>query len=157
MCHASQFTDAVRNDESFGDCHLGTLVVTRRHEVRVESSRCRRLPPGSTTTTEGVVAVVSPAGRLNIVAPPRLRELLRDSVDGGTTRVVADLSATDFIDSSGLGALISDLEAARKAWTRFPRTPRGPVGARPAGRAPAHRVRVRCRRNRGEHRRTHFR
>ncbi|MDF3307041.1 STAS domain-containing protein [Rhodococcus sp. T2V] len=68
----------------------------------------------SRTTDEGV-AVVRPAGRLNMVAAPRLRELVRDLVDGGTTRVVVDLSATDFIDSSGLGALISGLKAARQA------------------------------------------
>ncbi len=91
-------------------------------ECRHPRGPISRIPTGgncmiefeSRTTDEGV-AVVRPAGRLNMVAAPRLRELLRDVVDGGTTRVVVDLSATDFIDSSGLGALIAGLKAARQA------------------------------------------
>lgn len=43
-----------------------------------------------------------------------LREQLHDLVRAGDTRVVVDLSAVDSIDSSGLGALISGLKAARQ-------------------------------------------
>ncbi|AWH96473.1 STAS domain-containing protein [Dietzia psychralcaliphila] len=63
----------------------------------------------------GTAVVVQPTGRLNMVAAPGLRDQLRDLVDGGSRRVVVDLSATEFIDSSGLGALISGLKAARQA------------------------------------------
>lgn len=61
------------------------------------------------------VAVVAPGGRLNMVAAPQLRRLLHELVDSGTTRIVVDLAGTDFIDSSGVGALISGLKAARLA------------------------------------------
>jgi anti-anti-sigma factor len=61
------------------------------------------------------VTVVRPDGRLNMVAAPALRKQLHDLVADGNARVVVDLSATDFIDSSGLGALISGLKVARQA------------------------------------------
>lgn len=69
----------------------------------------------ATRTAAGGVAVIEPRGRLNMVAAPQLRELVRAAVDGGTVNVVVDLGATEFIDSSGLGALISGLKTARLA------------------------------------------
>ena len=69
----------------------------------------------SAHTTESGVVVVAPSGRLNMVAAPALRKQLNDIVESGTTRIVVDLSATEFIDSSGLGALIAALKIARKA------------------------------------------
>lgn len=66
------------------------------------------------TESSGVV-VVKPAGRLNMVAAPTLRKELHAIVEAGQTRVVVDLSEVDFIDSSGLGALISGLKVARQA------------------------------------------
>ena len=68
-----------------------------------------------TRTTDSGVTVVRPDGRLNMVAAPALRKQLHDLVADGNARVVVDLSATDFIDSSGLGALISGLKVARQA------------------------------------------
>lgn len=68
-----------------------------------------------TRVTESGVSVVRPDGRLNMVAAPALRRQLHELVDAGNTRVVVDLSATEFIDSSGLGALISGLKVARQA------------------------------------------
>ncbi len=59
--------------------------------------------------------VITPQGRLNMVAAPRLRSLLTETVKGGRRRVVVDLSATEFMDSSGLGALIAGLKTARQA------------------------------------------
>lgn len=47
--------------------------------------------------------------------PPGLRKELRDLVDEGRIRLVVDLSGTEFIDSSGLSALISGLKAARQS------------------------------------------
>jgi anti-sigma B factor antagonist len=69
----------------------------------------------STRTTESGVVVVQPTGRLNMVAAPTLRKQLNEIVDGGVSKIVVDLSATEFIDSSGLGALIAALKIARKA------------------------------------------
>jgi anti-anti-sigma factor len=68
-----------------------------------------------TTRTIGTnVTVIQPTGRLNMVAASTLRKQLQDIVEGGSSRIVVDLSATEFIDSSGLGALISGLKIARQ-------------------------------------------
>jgi anti-sigma B factor antagonist len=69
----------------------------------------------STRTTNAGVAVIRPEGRLNMVAAPALREELHSLIEDGNTRVVVDLSGIDFIDSSGLGALISGLKVARQS------------------------------------------
>ena len=61
------------------------------------------------------VVVVRPTGRLNMTAARMLREELHALVASGSNRVVVDLSGIDFVDSSGLGAMISGLRAARKS------------------------------------------
>ena len=66
-------------------------------------------------TMESGVVVVRPTGRLNMTAARMLREELHAVVESGGTRVVVDLSGIEFIDSSGLGALLSGLKAARQA------------------------------------------
>jgi len=54
-------------------------------------------------------------GRLNMVAAPKLREVVAETVAAGNNRIVVNLSGTDFMDSSGLGALIGCLKLARQA------------------------------------------
>ncbi|MDF9715399.1 STAS domain-containing protein [Nocardioides sp. ChNu-153] len=66
-------------------------------------------------STDRGIAVVVPHGRLNMVAARQLRETLNGVIEGGTNRVVVDLAETTFLDSSGLGALISGLKSARQA------------------------------------------
>jgi anti-sigma B factor antagonist len=68
-----------------------------------------------TSTVGDKVAVVRLDGRLNMVAAPRLKSTIEDVVDRGSSRVVVDLSAVSFMDSSGLGALIASLKRARQA------------------------------------------
>jgi len=67
-----------------------------------------------TRTTANGAVVLRPEGRLNMVAAPDLREQLHTLVRAGHTRIIVDLSAVETIDSSGLGALISGLKAARQ-------------------------------------------
>ena len=69
--------------------------------------------PTRSSSTGAVV--VLPAGRLNMTAAPALREQLHGLVKSGHVRLVVDLSGVESIDSSGLGALISGLKAARQA------------------------------------------
>lgn len=67
-----------------------------------------------TRTTASGAVVVRPEGRLDMMSARDFREQLHAVVRGGDTRVVVDLSGLDAIDSSGLGALISGLKAARQ-------------------------------------------
>ena len=45
--------------------------------------------------------------RLDAARAPALREELLRQIDAGRSQIVLDLSATEFLDSSGLGALVS--------------------------------------------------
>jgi anti-sigma B factor antagonist len=61
------------------------------------------------------IAVLHLDGRLNMVSASRLREAVTSTVAKGHTRIAVDLANVDFMDSSGLGALISGLKTARQA------------------------------------------
>jgi anti-sigma B factor antagonist len=60
-------------------------------------------------------AVLRVAGRLTMVNAPELRARVADALESGRTTVVVDLGACEFMDSSGLGAVIGGLKAARQA------------------------------------------
>lgn len=68
-----------------------------------------------TVTPGGDYTVVRPEGRLTATSVPQLRKAIDESIAGGGIRIVIDLEATEFVDSSGLGALIGGLKAARLA------------------------------------------
>lgn len=65
--------------------------------------------------TDERTAVLQPSGRLNMVAAPAFKNLVEETVEAGQSRIVVDLAAVSFIDSSGLGALIAGLKATRQA------------------------------------------
>jgi anti-sigma B factor antagonist len=71
--------------------------------------------PLAMTDPDPRTAVLHPTGRLNMVAAPAFKALLEETVASGQTRIVVDLGQVSFIDSSGLGALISGLKATRQA------------------------------------------
>lgn len=53
------------------------------------------------------------AGEIDVATAPRLRDRLVQIVTEGTPHLVVDLSGVSFIDSMGLGALVSGLKRAR--------------------------------------------
>lgn len=59
--------------------------------------------------------VIAPHGRLDLVAAGDLRTVVATAVVGAATPLVVDLSDVQFIDSSGLGALVGALRTARQA------------------------------------------
>lgn len=61
------------------------------------------------------VAVLKLEGKLNMVSAPHLREEVHSCVTAGNNHVAIDLNDVDFMDSSGLGALINGLKATRQA------------------------------------------
>ena len=63
---------------------------------------------------QGTHVVLAPEGKFNLVAAPRFKAQIDDLVAAGKSRLVVDLHAVDFIDSSGLGVLIGGLKSARQ-------------------------------------------
>jgi anti-sigma B factor antagonist len=63
----------------------------------------------------GSITLVRPNGRLDLLSAAELKQQLSHAVAAGQTRLVIDLAGVPFIDSSGLGALIGVLKAARVA------------------------------------------
>ena len=68
---------------------------------------------GLRTSRQGDCAVLSVDGEVDLATAPRLREALTSLVTEGNLRVVVDLSGTDFLDSTGLGALVTGLKRVR--------------------------------------------
>ena len=60
-------------------------------------------------------AVVKLTGRLDLLSAAEVKQQLSKAITDGRKKVVVDLSGVTFVDSSGLGALISGLKAARLA------------------------------------------
>lgn len=66
-------------------------------------------------THTDLTAVIHLSGQLDALSAPYVRSELANAVAGGHSRLVVDLAGVGFVDSSGLGSLISGLKAARIA------------------------------------------
>jgi anti-sigma B factor antagonist len=64
--------------------------------------------------TEGDVCVMSVAGEVDVYSAPDLKARLAEAIDDGCAHVVVDLASVDFMDSSGLGALVSGLRRIKE-------------------------------------------
>jgi anti-anti-sigma factor len=82
------------------------LIMAEQEQTRIDVD--------TASVAEGVV-VVRPIGRLDLRTAAEVRERLVAEVGAGRPRLVVDLGDTSFVDSSGLGALIGGLKAARQA------------------------------------------
>ncbi len=68
------------------------------------------------TTEHYHATVVSIHGRfLGSIEGPTFKQTITDLKDAGKTSLVVDLSPTDFMDSTAIGALIGSLTTLRKA------------------------------------------
>lgn len=53
-------------------------------------------------------------GEVDVYTAPRLKEQLVELIEGGCANIVVDLEGVSFIDSSGLGVLVSALRRTRE-------------------------------------------
>ena len=65
--------------------------------------------------TEGDHRVIKPTGDLDVYTVGSLRDAIGSMIEDGTTKVVVDLDAVPFMDSSGLGALMGGVRRLREA------------------------------------------
>jgi len=68
-----------------------------------------------TERAEANYLVLEPQGKLNLVAAGPLKARIIDLARSGKSNLVVDMAGVDFIDSSGLGALVAGHKAARDA------------------------------------------
>lgn len=62
-----------------------------------------------------MIPVIAFQGRLDAARAPAHRDAMLAIIAGGQTRFLIDLSKTTFLDSAGIGALVSVLKRARLA------------------------------------------
>jgi len=66
-----------------------------------------------TRQTEGGVTVVAPTGRLDVAGAPALKDAMSGLAQNGAPKVVLDMEAVSFVDSTGLGSVIAALKQIR--------------------------------------------
>jgi anti-sigma B factor antagonist len=68
---------------------------------------------------EGAYDILAPRGELDLATYTQLRDTINQLLFSGRTHVVMDLSATEFLDSTALGALIGGRRRAHAAGGSF--------------------------------------
>ena len=58
--------------------------------------------------------VLSLVGEIDVYTAPRLKEAIVEQIDDGCVNIIVDLEGVGFIDSSGLGVLVSGLRRAKE-------------------------------------------
>ncbi|MEO8479797.1 MAG: STAS domain-containing protein [Gemmatimonadota bacterium] len=69
----------------------------------------------TTTTSPSNVTVVTVEGQLIVANRQELKQALADALEAGARKFVVDFGPTAYIDSSGLGALVSVNKKVREA------------------------------------------
>lgn len=59
---------------------------------------------------DGIAVITVQVGRLDAKIAPQLKQAVADVIEGGTSRIMLDLASVKFMDSSGLGAVISSFK-----------------------------------------------
>lgn len=60
------------------------------------------------------VAVIALSGEVDVYTSPRVKQEVVDCLNAGCTKLIADLSGVEYLDSTGLGVLIGALKRARE-------------------------------------------
>lgn len=63
---------------------------------------------------EGTIRIVSCEGRLDAQVSGVVKDQIKQHIDEGSTRLVLDLQGVEFLDSSGLGALVASLRKVKE-------------------------------------------
>jgi anti-sigma B factor antagonist len=64
-------------------------------------------------TPKGVAVVIAPR-RFTYTVSPQLKDIISDYYEKGNYKIVINLSATTFMDSSGLGAIVAFIKQLRE-------------------------------------------
>jgi len=103
----AEATDRLR-DQARG---LGSPPMARRRAAGVDDDT--EVGATFTTTTHDGVPVLTVVGQVDVRSAASMRRHLLELVGAGHMSVVVDLSAVDFMDSSGLNVLVGAVRATR--------------------------------------------
>jgi anti-sigma B factor antagonist len=78
-----------------------------RHEIRKE--RVMKYQ----TRDEADVKIISCQGRMDANSSPQFKEYLKHLIEQGQTQLIISMDEVEFLDSSGLGALVACLRKAK--------------------------------------------
>lgn len=87
--------------------------MTRSATERTQAWLHRGVDFSVSTSELSGATVVAVGGEIDVYTAPRLRDKLTELVDGGAYRLIVDLEAVDFLDSTGLGVLVGGLKKVR--------------------------------------------
>jgi anti-sigma B factor antagonist len=65
------------------------------------------------TREVGATTIVAVGGEIDVYTAPKLRDKITELVGAGAYRLVIDLEAVEFLDSTGLGVLVGGLKKVR--------------------------------------------
>ncbi|MBR9765556.1 MAG: STAS domain-containing protein [Rhodobacteraceae bacterium] len=68
----------------------------------------------STRTERDATIITVDAARIDAAVAIRFKDLMRDLAEGRKGRIILDLGKVDFIDSSGLGAIVAAMKQLEK-------------------------------------------
>jgi anti-sigma B factor antagonist len=68
-----------------------------------------------TRQADNGVTVVAPTGRLDVAGAPALKDAIAEASRTTPARVVIDMEGVSFVDSTGLGSVISALKQLRSS------------------------------------------
>lgn len=102
----AEATDRLR-DQARG---LGSPPMSRRRAAGVDDDE---VGATFTTTSQDGVPVLTVVGQVDVRSAASMRRHLLELVDAAHLIVVVDLSAVDFMDSSGLNVLVGAVRATR--------------------------------------------
>jgi anti-sigma B factor antagonist len=87
-------------------------VVSSRSRPGAAEAEVQHFHLDSVSAGDGC-AVLRAAGEIDVYTAPQLREKLIELVDVGSLYLIGDLRGVEFLDSTGLGALVGGLKRLR--------------------------------------------
>ena len=88
--------------------------LAHRRQAAARADEAGDLPATFRTTEHPRYSVLVVGGQLDLYGAPTMRRHLQQMYDAGRNQVIVDLSAVDFMDSSGLSVLVGALKALRE-------------------------------------------
>lgn len=92
----------------------GAVEERYNHTLRMQRQEAGTMELEIKDEKRGGLCVFALTGEIDVYTAPRLKERLVAAIDEGCSRIILEMNGVSFIDSSGLGVLVSALRRARE-------------------------------------------